>query len=194
MRNASRKQQEKREKIIMSAIAIMNREGFRYTTMEQVASEMQMTKGSLYYYFRNKQDLMFQCHELVLDQAIEDQKEAFKAEGAYGDKLRRMIHCHIDYAVNRKETFNMIIQPEQAFEKGQLPSIVEKRDDYARLFDRVVSEGIGAGEFKNSDVKIIRMILLGAMNWVQTWYRKEGLIGLDELKDLYAEYLLKLLK
>lgn len=178
----------------MSAISIMNREGFRYTTMEQVATEMKMTKGSLYYYFRNKQDLMFQCHELVLDQAIGDQRDAFEKEGTYEDKLRRMIHCHIDYAVNRKETFNMIIQPEQAFEKGQLPSIVEKRDDYARLFDRVVSEGVGAGEFKNIDVKITRMILLGAMNWVQTWYRKDGLVGLDELKNIYAEYLLKLLK
>lgn len=194
MSKSSRKQQEKRERIIMSAISIMNREGFRNTTMEQVATEMRMTKGSLYYYFRNKQDLMFQCHELVLEQAIGDQQGALEAGGSHEDKLRRMIHFHIDYAVNRKETFNMIIQPEKAFEKGQLPSIVNKRDEYGLLFDRVVSGGIGTGEFQNADVKIIRMILLGAMNWVQTWYRKEGLISLEELKSMYAEYLLKLLK
>ena len=62
----------KKEQILTSAIEIINRRGYSGTTMEEIAAELLMTKGSLYYYFKNKSDLMYQCHKFVLFQATEE--------------------------------------------------------------------------------------------------------------------------
>lgn len=194
MKLSEKKIQKKKEEIILSAVRIVNKKGYQKATMEEIAAELYMTKGSLYYYFKNKEDLIFQCHEMVLEQAIEELREHNTKELTNEEKLRSMIFTHIRYAIERKEMFNMIIQPEHIFTSDQLDPILEKRNDYARLFDQVIKDGQKSEEFNISDPKFIRMILLGAMNWIQQWYKADGGKSMKEIQTLYANYLLKLLK
>ena len=67
-------------------------------------------------------------------------------------------------------------------------------DEYAKWFDCVITDGIATGEFTVEDPKIVRMIILGAMNWLQQWYKVDGEKSIQEIQQLYAEYLLKMVK
>lgn len=194
MKRSEMKVKKKKEDIILSAIAIMNRQGTKGATMEQIAAELLMTKGSLYYYFRNKEDLIFQCHVLVLSRANEDIQQVVTSDKSYEERLREMIALHIDYAINEKETFNMIIRPDKTFAEEQLQPLFEKRAIYSRFFDEIIERGIEAGEFKQVDVRMVRMMLLGAMNWIQQWYKEDGKKSIEEIQQVYADYLIKLLK
>lgn len=194
MKLSQKKLQKKKEEIILSAVRIVNKKGFQGATMEEIAAELFMTKGSLYYYFKNKEDLIFQCHEMVLDQAIEELNTNYNEEAAHEEKLRKMIFTHIRYAIERKEMFNMIIKPEHIFSSDQLNVILQKRNKYANLFDQVITDGQESGTFTSAEPKIVRMILLGAMNWIQQWYKPEGAKSMEDIQVLYSEYLLKLLK
>jgi len=185
---------KKKEEIILSAVKIVNRKGYRGATMEEIAGELLMTKGSLYYYFKNKEDLVFQCHEMVLSQATEELAGHFNECITYEEKLRKMIATHIQYAIEEKETFNMIIKPDQTFSTEQLNPILVKRHEYAGMFDRVIREGITHEEFTIKEPKIARMILLGSMNWIQQWYSPEGGKSIEEIQEIYADYLLKVVK
>ena len=185
---------QKKEKIILSAVKIMNEKGYQRATMEEIAAELQMTKGSLYYYFKNKEDLIFRCHELVLEQAIEELCEAFHSNDSNEARLRHMIAIHVKYAVSEKESFNMIIKPDETFSMDHLHPILKKRTEYEGWFDRVIRDGIGCGEFSIKEPKIVRMMLLGALNWIQQWYKKDGDKSLVELQHIYSDYLLKIMK
>src|SRR5699024_11959238 len=72
-------------------------------TMEDISKELEMTKGSLYYYFTNKRDLMYQCHMLVLSLAIKNVEALLYEEADAECILRKMIAEHIEYA-DRKST------------------------------------------------------------------------------------------
>ena len=194
MKLSEKKIQKKKEEIILSAVKIVNKKGYQGATMEEIAAELLMTKGSLYYYFKNKEDLIFQCHEMVLAQASEELKAHFEEDVSSVEKLRRMIVTHIRYAIEEKETFNMIIKPDQTFSSEQLNPILTQRNEYAKWFDHVIQEGIANGEFTISEPKIVRMILLGSMNWIQQWYKPEGGKTMEELQQIYADYLLKVVK
>lgn len=194
MKLSEKKLIQKKEKIILSAVKIVNRKGYRGATMEDIAAELLMTKGSLYYYFKNKKDLFFQCHEMVLSKATEELQGHLDKMIPNEEKLRRMIVTHIQYAIEEKETFNMIIKPDQTFATDQLNPILVKRNKYAGLFDQVIQEGVANGEFTIVDPKIVRMILLGAMNWIQQWYSTKGEKSMEDLQELYADYLLKIVK
>ena len=65
MKLSEKKLKKKEEEIILSAVKIVNEKGYQGATMEEIAAELLMTKGSLYYYFKNKEDLIFQCHAMV---------------------------------------------------------------------------------------------------------------------------------
>ena len=191
---SEKKMLKKRQEIILSAIKIVNKRGYAKATMEEIAADLLMTKGSLYYYFKNKEDLIFQCHALVLDRADEELKRHFETEKSSEEKLRNMIVTHIRYAIEEKETFNMLIQPDKTFSREQLKPILSKRNHYAKWFDFVIEEGIRNGEFTIDEPKIGRMILLGSMNWIQQWYKPEGEMSVAEIQKIYADYLLKILK
>jgi AcrR family transcriptional regulator len=115
MKLSEKKILRKKEQILFSAIEIINRRGYSGATMEEIAAELLMTKGSLYYYFKNKSDLMYQCHNFVLSQATEDLKEIlYHGEGRPTDILRKMIAAHMEYAIEEKEVFNLIMEPKSS--------------------------------------------------------------------------------
>ncbi|PZX08305.1 TetR family transcriptional regulator [Psychrobacillus insolitus] len=194
MKLSEKKIQKKKEDIILSAVKIVNEKGYQKATMEEIAAELLMTKGSLYYYFKNKEDLIFQCHEMVLVQAIEELQQHINVKQSNEEKLREMIKTHIQYAIEKKEMFNMIIKPDQTFSEDQLNPILLKRNEYAGLFDQVILAGIKTAEFTIDEPKIARMILLGSMNWIQQWYNPFGSKTIEELQQIYADYMLKVLK
>ncbi|SER67953.1 TetR/AcrR family transcriptional regulator [Psychrobacillus sp. OK032] len=194
MKLSERKLQKKKHEIILSAVKIVNQKGYQGATMEEIAAELLMTKGSLYYYFKNKEDLIFQCHEMVLGQAINKLQDYINEDISNEQKLRKMIASHIRYAIEEKETFNMIIKPDETFSKDQLSPILNKRNEYASWFDQVIQKGIAEGDFRIKEPKIARMILLGSMNWIQQWYKVNGDKTIEDIQAIYADYLIKVVK
>lgn len=194
MKLSEKKLLKKKKDILLSAIKIVNLKGYQGATMEEIAAELLMTKGSLYYYFKNKEDLIFQCHELILSQAMEELQAHLEKEISFEEKLRNMIVTHIDYAIEENEMFNMLIKPGETFSLEQLNPILVKRQVYASYFDQVIQGGIEAKEFTITEPQIARMILIGSMNWIQQWYSPDGRKTKEELQEIYADYLLKVMK
>lgn len=162
--------------------------------MEEIAADLLMTKGALYYYYKNKSELLYECHNLVLSAAIEDQKEVLEKGGDIEETLITMIAVHLDYAIEEKEVFNLITKPDQVFTEKQLEAALKLRRTYAGLFDQIINKGNEEGRFSLEDPLIARMIILGSMNWIQQWYRGDGRISKEELQRIFAKYILKLLK
>ena len=188
-----RKVAKKKEDILRSASLVISRNGYQNATMEDIAAELLMTKGALYYYFKNKEEILYSCHDLILSAAMEQVEAIYQEELSSMDKMKKAIKTHLDIAIREKEVFNLIVKPEQLFSEENIEEIIEKRDQYARIFDRIIAEGVKRGEFTVSDKKMARMIILGATNWVQVWYSPEGKFKKEKIEDIYAEYFLKML-
>src|SRR5437588_10095939 len=76
--------------ILKSAAAAFRRLGYHGATVEQIAAALQMKKGNLYYYFRNKEDILFACHQYSLDRLLELLDEVDQSGVAPEKKLRRL--------------------------------------------------------------------------------------------------------
>ena len=59
--------------------------------MEQIAAALHMKKGNLYYYFKNKEDILYACHDYSLDRLNQILDEIERSGLAADDKLRRLI-------------------------------------------------------------------------------------------------------
>nr|WP_263327258.1 TetR/AcrR family transcriptional regulator [Neobacillus sp. Marseille-Q6967] len=195
MKLSEKKILKKKEEILKSAIEIINKRGYSGATMEEIAAELLMTKGSLYYYFKNKSDLMYHCHNFVLSQATEDLKEILNQEGGTAtDIMRKMISTHMEYAMEEKEVFNLIMEPKRFFDEEQLDIVLKLRKEYESLFHQMIKRGIVSGEFQAKEASVVRMFILGAMNWIQQWYSSKGRLEKQELIAIYTDIILRILK
>ncbi|WP_449619948.1 TetR/AcrR family transcriptional regulator [Robertmurraya sp. Marseille-Q9965] len=187
-----RKIAKKKEEILRSAAAIFAEKGYHGTTMEEVAARLLMTKGSMYYYFKNKDDLLFHCHQMIMEKSIGQMEEILNSPLTWKEKLEGAIKAHVQLATSEKSMFMVMDKPNQHFTDEYLQEILASRTKYAQYFDQILLEGISSKEFQNVDVKMVRMIILGALNWIQEWYRPEGEKSGEEIANAFSAYLLKI--
>ena len=68
--NRSASTTDRRIEILKSAAAAFRRRGYHGASVDEIASALEMTKGNLYYYFKNKEEILFACHDYSLDKLL----------------------------------------------------------------------------------------------------------------------------
>jgi AcrR family transcriptional regulator len=178
----------RRIEILKSAAAAFRRRGYHGASVEEIAEALHMTKGSLYYYFRNKEEILYFCHDYSLDILLDLLKDV-EAEGrSPEEKLRRLIvafvHMIIDELHGTALTMDL-----QALSPRALRRIIAKRDRFDRGVRRVLQEGMDAGVFRRGDVKLRTFAILGAVNWISRWFDPRGTAASEEIGQAFADHL-----
>src|SRR5437016_12400831 len=77
--------------ILKSAAAAFRRLGYHGATVETIAAALHMKKGNLYYYFKNKEEILFACHDYSLDLLLQLLDDVEHSGLAPVEKLRTLI-------------------------------------------------------------------------------------------------------
>jgi len=184
----------KKDEIIQAAVSLFMEKGYTGTTMEDVAAKLLMTKGSVYYYFKDKQELLYQSQKMLLEKSIENIEVIKQAQDLpVIERLRKSMIVHIKYLISERSGFETMVDPERYFTETQVEKIIKLRNNYEKNFDQLIIEGIERNVFASLDIKIVRNIVLGAMNWVIQWYSPKGEKDETEVAELISDYLLRIL-
>lgn len=179
----------RRIEILKSAAAAFRRRGYHGASVGEIADALQMTKGSLYYYFRNKEEILYFCHDYSLDILLDLLKEVEAAGAPPDEKLRRLVvafvHMIIDELHGTALTMDL-----QALSPRALRRIIAKRDRFDRGIRHVLEQGMEAGVFARADSKLLTFAILGAVNWIPRWFDPAGPATSEEIAQAFAEYLL----
>jgi AcrR family transcriptional regulator len=180
----------RRIEILKSAAAAFRRRGYHGASVGEIADALHMTKGSLYYYFRNKEQILYFCHDYSLDILIDLLKEVEAESRSPEEKLRRLIvafvHMIIDELHGTALTMDLT-----ALSPRALRRIIAKRDRFDRGIRRVLQEGMEAGAFRRGDAKLQAFAILGAVNWIPRWFDPRGSATSEEIGQAFADYLLR---
>jgi AcrR family transcriptional regulator len=179
---------ERRVEILKSAAAAFRRRGYHGASVEEIARALKMTKGSLYYYFRDKQDILFGCHEYSLGVAL-DLLERVEAEALPPDeKLRRLIVGFVHLIIDELHGTGLTLELE-ALPRPLLRKVVARRDRFDRGLRKILQDGMDQGLFAPGDAKLLAFALMGALNWISRWYDPRGEASSDEIATTFANYL-----
>ena len=89
-----------RVEILKSAAAAFRRRGYHGASMGEIAQALHTTKGSLYYYFKNKEEILFFCHDYSLDILLELLARVEKEGGSPADKLRELVAAFVHHILD----------------------------------------------------------------------------------------------
>src|SRR6476646_7485237 len=81
--------------ILKSAAVAFRKLGYHGATVEQIAAALHMKKGNLYYYFKNKEEILFACHQYSLDRLMQILREVRQSGLAADEQLRRLVHAFV---------------------------------------------------------------------------------------------------
>jgi AcrR family transcriptional regulator len=174
--------------ILKSAAKAFRRLGYHGATVEQIAAALHMKKGNLYYYFKNKEEILFACHQYSLDQlvAILDQVER---SGLPADqKLRRLIVAFVHTILDELHGTALFLDLE-ALSPAHLRAVIARRDRFEHGVRMVLSEGMSSGTFGPGDPKLLAFAVFGAVNWIPRWFSPRGAATSQEIADRFADYL-----
>jgi AcrR family transcriptional regulator len=178
-----------RVQILQSAAAAFGRLGYAGATVEQIAAALHMKKGNLYYYFRNKEDILFGCHQFSLDRLHEILDDVERSGLGPEEKLRRLIVSFVHTILDELHGTALFLDLE-ALSPAHLKTVIVRRDRFDRGIRRVLEEGMADGSFARSDPKLLTFAILGAVNWIPRWFDPRGSATSQEIADRFADYLI----
>jgi TetR/AcrR family transcriptional regulator len=183
-----RKTRQRRVEILKSAAAAFRRRGYHGASMGEIAQALRMTKGSLYYYFENKEEILFFCHDYSLDILLEGLQRVQSAGGTPPQKLRSLVESFVHHILDDLRGTALTLDF-QALSAPRLRRVIAKRDRFDRGIRRLLQEGMDAGAFAPGDPKLLTFAILGAVNWTPRWFDPNGPATSEQIGRVFADYL-----
>lgn len=178
-----------RIEILKSAAAAFRKLGYHGATVEQIAAALHMKKGNLYYYFHNKEEILFACHEYSLERLLGILDQVEKSDLLPDEKMRLLISAGVHTILDELHGTALFLDLE-ALSPPHLKTIVAGRDRFDQGLRRLLDEGVRAGVFDKGDIKLRSFAILGALNWIPRWYNPDGPASSQEIADRFADFLL----
>ena len=180
---------QRRNEILASAADAFRRLGVRGAGMRTIADAAGLSTGNLYYYFRNKPQLVYYCQDRALDELLDVAQQAKAARGAAA-QLAALIRGHLRVLLGAPASGVVHL------EFGDLPAdllkkLVHKRDRYEAAVRALIADGQKRGDLTRGDAKLTSFALLGALNWAARWFRPGGGLDAEAVADGFARVLLE---
>ena len=178
-----------RIQILKAAAKAFRRLGYHGATVEEIATALHMKKGNLYYYFKNKEEILFACHQYSLDRLLAILDEIQRSGAAPDQKLRQLIGAFVHTILDELHGTALGLDLE-ALSPAHLRTVIVRRDRFDKGMREVLKEGVRSGMFVYADTKLLSFAILGAVNWIPRWYNPEGPSSSQEIADRFADYLI----
>lgn len=181
-----------KEKITEHSIKLFEKKGFSETSIQDIVDSLGVTKGSFYYYFSSKEELLMDIHLRYIDELLSRQEEIMAEKTACKQKLFDIVYMLISSIKSKGASAKIFFREMRHLSEERLAQIVAKRDQFRINVENVIREGIENGEFrKDLDPVIVTFGILGAANWSYQWFNPEGKATDREVAEIFVEMILK---
>ncbi|MCB1842314.1 MAG: TetR/AcrR family transcriptional regulator [Halioglobus sp.] len=173
--NRSAQHDAKRTAILSQAARLFNYKGSRATTLHDIAESLGLTKTSLYYYVKTKEELIYQCYMAALDHH-QLRLDAIELEHADPkERIRAFIFHHFDdwLAAQEGRAPHWAVLLEIAGLQAPHREAVEQR--YIEIFKRLreyIRQGIEDACFRSCEPTSVVLGILGSLDWTFSWLQR----------------------
>lgn len=164
---------KKREAVLRMAAQVFNEKGYLAATLDEVAERLNVTKPTLYYYVKSKDEILYECVRIGLTMLQDAIIEVGASGGSAMDKLIAAMQKYTEIVTM---DFGMCL-----IRVGEAPLPPESQRKLRRIkadidleFRELIRLGIKEGSIAQCDPKLAAFTLAGALSWIGRWYRPGG--------------------
>jgi AcrR family transcriptional regulator len=172
----------RRDDVLEAAAALFASKGYAATSIRDIAQQVGILSGSLYYHFDSKEQLLLEAHARGVAQVTEAVEGALEDAGdAPWDRMAAACRAHLAVLLG-PSPFSQVITPQfpSHFDGEVRATLLRQRDGYEATFRELVA----ALPLPDAvSPRLFRLALLGALNWTPTWYQPGGGDGPAAIAD-----------
>jgi AcrR family transcriptional regulator len=161
----------------------LRKKGYANTSVDDITRELGFTKGVFYYYWKNKREVVQEIHDRALKVMIERLDRVMTEESSPAIRIEVAIRNHVEAVLANRSIIAVLLGNFDFSEET-----LEGRRAYARRFQELIEEGIATGVVRDLDPKVLTYAILGLCNSVARWYRPEGRLSAEEIRDIFASF------
>lgn len=175
----------KSAKILKAAVKAFAKKGYSGSTISEIASEAEVSEGTVYEYFKNKEDLLLSIPEEHFRNHLSRLEQSFHITDT-ARKLRRFIQYHFRLYLDDYDflvVYLLLIQLNRTFYKTRASEALKR---YMSVFEELVSEGIKEGVFLSAcNIRVYRNMFFGAFTHMALrWFVVESEKQVDKLSEI----------
>ncbi len=179
--------------ILEAAIRVFARQGFHQSTVAQIAKEAGVADGTIYLYFKNKDDILVQFFNYKTKQVFDSFRSEVDRADSSLDKLRYLIRRHLkEFQKNRDMAIVYQVETHQSSRLAEA-QIREMSQMYRDLISEIIEQGQQEGAIrKDLYLGLVKRFIIGAVDEViNTWLHAEGEYDLVSMADPLVELFIR---
>jgi TetR/AcrR family fatty acid metabolism transcriptional regulator len=178
-------QDEKRRRILLAAIETFAIKGYSLATIAEIAKKADIACGTVYLYFRNKDDLLIQCMHEMMDSKLKEIQEKISTEPSAMERLYLFFIQHIElFTEDPNYARFMVVEVRQSEEFYKLYPSYNPLNKYLDYVQQLVQGAIDEGSIRKVDATAMAYMIIGAMDLVLTqWLIGDNAIDLRQITD-----------
>lgn len=181
--------QLQRHRLLRAAATCFNEKGYSGTSLKDVARHLGLTDAALYYYVKNKEELVYQCYLRAAELGREAMERGI-AEGGNGyDQAWQYINYHVDIMVGDEGPV-AIMSEIPSLNRTHRNEILELSRRHSAEFEAILNRGIADGSIVPCNVRMTGNAIMGAINWIPKWFHGRPRMA-TEIRREFADILMR---
>ena len=174
--------QAQRDRLLKAAAHCFNQKGYSGTSLKDVAKQLGLTDAALYYYVRNKEELVYQCYVRAAEIGRDAMDRAMSDADSGLEQVRLYIRYHLEYMLGDRGPMAIM---------SEIPSLQARHRDqvleFSRLhssrFEGLLRKGIDDGSIAPCDIRMTGNAIMGSINWIPKWFHGDERTAARVLKE-----------
>lgn len=165
--------QLKRDNMLRAAARCFNLKGFSGTSLKDVADILGLTDAALYYYVRNKEELVYLCYVRAADVGREALQRAINEGGSGLEMVEHYLRYHIEFMVGERGPI-AIMSEIPSLKPEHRDEVLELSRTHSAAFEALLEQGIDDGSIASCDVRMTGNAIMGSLNWIPKWFHGDS--------------------
>jgi AcrR family transcriptional regulator len=175
-------------KVRQTALRLFAQRGYAAVSMRAIAAEVGVQAGALYNYTPDKQSLLFELMRGHMEDLLAQPEQT---DGTPLTRLEHFVDFHIRFHADRPDEVFIAYMELRNLEPANFAEVEALRRRYEDRLEAILRNGVAAGSFAAADTKIMTLALIAMLTGVNTWFRSEGRLSLDQVVGQYWEMVRK---
>ncbi len=144
---------------------VVGRKGLANATVQEIASEAGVAKGTVYLYFRSREEIIEKATQTAVDELLARILEAIRAGGPFREVLERVLTTHIGYFDEHQDFFRLYFAMADGSEESRRRRLENRRRHVAQLAE-MVAAAAKRGEVRAAEPERVAVAVAGVVREV----------------------------
>jgi AcrR family transcriptional regulator len=173
----------KRKRILDAASELFFEHGYEGTSVEAIATRLNVTKPFIYYHFDNKADILAGVCGRTTAFVARSAEIAAAGSGSVWERIESLVRDLSLRIIEGRIYLAVYFREEKHLPKSAFRDLSNNRKRFDTALSKLLREGVDAGDFQISNISVATQAITGMTTWMFNWYRPTGALTPEQIAE-----------